>query len=83
MVSPPYNSAPPRPPPAKPPLRRWNNFDFFVVVLCLPMWGDSLGGGSVALLRLMRLARLAKLVKKIPQLQTIMMGLLGGFESIG
>ena len=62
---------------------KWNNFDFFVVVLCLPMWGDSLGGGSVALLRLMRLARLAKLVKKIPQLQIILMGLVGGMKSIG
>ena len=62
---------------------RWNIFDFTIVVLCLPMWGDTFGGGSVALLRLMRLMRVIKLVKKIPQLQMIVMGLIGGMKSIG
>ena len=61
---------------------RWNNFDFFIVVLCLPVWGDTFGGSSVALLRLMRLMRVMKLVKKIPQLQMIVMGLIGGMKSI-
>ena len=58
----------------------WNNFDFIVVVLCIPGVVD--GGGGVAVLRLMRLARLIKLVKKIPQLQMIVMGLIGGLKSI-
>ena len=40
---------------------KWNNFDFIIVVLCLPVWGDSFGGSSVALLRLMRLMRVMKL----------------------
>ena len=57
---------------------RWNNFDFTIVVMCLPVWGDMFGGSSVALLRLMRLMRVMKLVKKIPQLNMIVMGLLGG-----
>jgi hypothetical protein len=61
---------------------KWNNFDFIIVVLCLPVWGDSFGGSSVALLRLMRLMRVMKLVKKIPQLQMIVMGLIGGMQSI-
>ncbi len=61
---------------------KWNNFDFFIVVLCLPVWGDTFGGSSVALLRLMRLMRVMKLVKKIPQLQMIVMGLIGGMKSI-
>tara|TARA_B100000795_G_C22764938_1_gene425279 strand:+ start:167 stop:1621 length:1455 start_codon:yes stop_codon:yes gene_type:complete len=61
---------------------KWNNFDFVIVVLCLPIWGDSFGGSSVALLRLMRLMRVMKLVKKIPQLQMIVMGLIGGMQSI-
>ena len=58
----------------------WNNFDFWIVVLCLPIWEPVLGGdsGPVALLRLMRLARVAKIIKKIPQLQMIIMGLVGG-----
>jgi len=61
---------------------KWNNFDFVIVVLCLPVWGDTFGGSSVALLRLMRLMRVMKLVKKIPQLQMIVMGLIGGMQSI-
>ncbi|GMH84050.1 hypothetical protein TL16_g09799 [Triparma laevis f. inornata] len=59
---------------------RWNNFDFLVVMLCMP-FVDL--GNSIALLRLFRLMRLAKLVRKIPQLQMIIMGLVGGFSSIG
>ena len=61
---------------------KWNVFDFTIVVLCLPFWGDTFGGGSVALLRMMRLMRVMKLVKKIPQLQMIIMGLVGGMKSI-
>ena len=61
----------------------WNNFDFVVVVLCLPIWGDALGGGSVKLLRLMRLARIVKLLKRVPQLYIIVKGLIGGMKSIG
>lgn len=62
---------------------RWNNFDFWIVVLsCMP---SSLfpASGFIALLRLVRLARMFKLVKKVPQLQMIVMGLLGGVKSIG
>ncbi|GMI02942.1 hypothetical protein TrVE_jg10438 [Triparma verrucosa] len=59
---------------------RWNNFDFLIVMLCMP-FVDL--GNSIALLRLFRLMRLAKLVRKIPQLQMIIMGLVGGFSSIG
>eukprot|EP00943_MAST-04B_sp_MAST-4B-sp1_P004975 g4975.t1 len=61
---------------------KWNNFDFIIVVLSLPIPGMS-GGGAVKLLRLIRLARLAKLIKKIPALQMIIMGLVGGMVSIG
>jgi len=64
------------------PERMWNNFDFVIVVVCLPIWGDLFGGGSVAILRLMRLMRVMKIVKKVPQLQMIMMGLIAGMSSI-
>ena len=59
---------------------KWNNFDFFIVVLSLVPTGES--GGAVKLLRLVRLARLAKLIKKIPALQMIIMGLVGGMVQI-
>ena len=62
---------------------RWNNFDLVVVVLCMPGWGNTFGGNSPQLLRLVRLLRVMKLVKKIPQLQIIVMGLIGGLKSIG
>lgn len=65
------------------PERAWNTFDFVVVVACLDIWGDSLGGGSVKLLRLMRLARIVKLLKRVPQLYIIVKGLIGGMKSIG
>jgi len=62
---------------------KWNNFDFLVVFLCLPMWSAAFGGGnSIALLRLLRLARLVKLVRKVPQLQMIVQGLVAGLQSI-
>ena len=56
-----------------------------IVLLCYPMWGWMLGEGegAVALLRLMRLMRIAKLLKKVPQLNMIVMGLVGGLKSIG
>ncbi|CAK9092502.1 Sodium channel protein type 11 subunit alpha (Peripheral nerve sodium channel 5) (PN5) (Sensory neuron sodium channel 2) (Sodium channel protein type XI subunit alpha) (Voltage-gated sodium channel subunit alpha Nav1.9) (hNaN) [Durusdinium trenchii] len=57
----------------------WNNFDFLIVFLSLPIWD---WGNSVALLRLMRLLRIIKLVKKIPQLYMIVMGLIGGMKAI-
>ena len=60
---------------------RWNNFDFVIVVMCLPIWGDALGG-NVAVLRMLRLMRVMKLVKKVPQLYMIVMGLIGGIKSI-
>jgi voltage-gated sodium channel len=59
----------------------WNNFDFTIVMLCMPF--IPFEGGSVKLLRLLRLMRVVKLIKKIPQLQMIVMGLIGGFKSIG
>ena len=59
---------------------KWNNFDFWIVLLSLPVPG--MPEMDLALLRLVRLARLAKLVKKIPALQTIIMGLVGGLKSI-
>ncbi|GMH69779.1 hypothetical protein TL16_g05243 [Triparma laevis f. inornata] len=59
---------------------KWNNFDFAIVMACMPLVDL---GNSISLLRLFRLMRLAKLVKKIPQLQVIIMGLVGGFTSIG
>lgn len=61
---------------------RWNNFDFVIVVLCLPVWGDTFGGGNVALLRMLRLMRVMKIVRKVPQLHMIVMGLIGGIKSI-
>ena len=61
---------------------KWNNFDFVIVLLCLPGIKDIFGDGSVGLLRLFRLMRIMKLVKKIPQLQMIIMGLVGGLGSI-
>ena len=62
---------------------KWNNFDFIIVVLSLPLPGMGGQQGAVKLLRLVRLARLAKLIKKIPALQMIIMGLVGGMVSIG
>ncbi|CAM9453585.1 unnamed protein product, partial [Heterosigma akashiwo] len=61
---------------------RWNNFDFWIVFLCLGII-DTGSGSSLALLRLLRLMRVAKIVKKVPQLQMIVMGLVGGLSSIG
>jgi len=62
---------------------RWNNFDFWIVMLCLPIFNIGGSGNSVALLRLLRLMRVIKIVKKVPQLQMIVMGLIGGLSSIG
>lgn len=62
---------------------KWNLFDFIIIIVSLPVWGDTLGGGSTKLLRLMRLMRVMKLVRKVPQLQMIVMGLIGGLKSIG
>jgi len=56
---------------------RWNNFDFLVVLA-----STVLNNGNVTLLRLVRLLRLAKVFRKIPQLQMIIMGLVGGLKSI-
>ena len=61
---------------------KWNNFDFVIVVFCIPAaFGLDLPFPP-AVLRLFRLARLVKLVKKVPQLQMILMGLIGGLKSI-
>ena len=59
------------------PERSWNNFDFWLVLVCwLPV------GGNVAFLRLLRLMRLLKLVGKVKQLQVIVMGLIKGLSSV-
>ena len=51
---------------------KWNNFDFVIVVFCIPAaFGLDLPFPP-AVLRLFRLARLVKLVKKVPQLQMIL-----------
>ena len=59
---------------------KWNNFDFFIVLACIP--GLLSLGKQVVVLRLLRLMRLAKVFRKIPQLQMIVMGLVGGMKSI-
>ena len=59
---------------------RWNNFDFVIVLACVPGLFDL--GSQVVVLRLLRLMRLAKVFRKIPQLQMIVMGLVGGLKSI-
>ena len=59
---------------------KWNNFDFFIVLACVP--GLLNLGKQVVVLRLLRLMRLAKVFRKIPQLQMIVMGLVGGMKSI-
>eukprot|EP00939_MAST-03C_sp_MAST-3C-sp1_P002002 g2002.t1 len=60
----------------------WNNFDFAIIVLCLPIIPTG-SDSTVAVLRLFRLMRVMKLVGKIPQLQMIVMGLVSGMKSIG
>jgi len=59
---------------------RWNNFDFVIVLLCMPFF--PLGGGGVAFLRLLRLLRVTKLFKKVPQLQMLVGGMAQGLKSI-
>ena len=44
--------------------RTWNNFDFWVVVVCLP-WSDIIGGGDTGVVRILRLARLMRLMKLV------------------
>ena len=46
---------------------RWNNFDFFVVLLCMPFVAATLPSAfsGAAILRMMRLARLMKLIRKV------------------
>ena len=46
------------------------------------MPGDS-NSASITLLYLLRLMRLAKIVNKVPQLQIIIMGLVGGLSAAG
>jgi len=58
---------------------KWNHFDFIIVLFCMPFL-KSVTDGNAAVLRLMRLARLMKILKKVPQLQMIVMGLLGGLS---
>ena len=60
------------------PDRAWNNFDFVVVVACIP----GVAPMDVAILRLFRLARLIKILNKVPQLKMIVMGIIGGLKSI-
>ncbi len=62
------------------PKRGWNNFDFWLVLVCwIP---PSVLGGNVAFLRLLRLMRLLKIVRKIKQLQVIVLGLFRGLDSV-
>lgn len=60
------------------PERGWNNFDFWLVLIC---W-IPLPGVNVAFLRLLRLMRLLKLVGKVKQLKIIVTGLLNGLASV-
>lgn len=58
----------------------WNNFDFWLVIVCwLPR---STVGGNVSFLRLLRLLRLLKLVGKVKKLQVLVSGLIHGFKSV-
>lgn len=59
----------------------WNNFDFIIVMACMP-WPGMDAGSSVAFLRLLRLMRLLKLVRKVKKLQVIVMGLVKGLSSV-
>eukprot|EP00615_Pteridomonas_danica_P003987 CAMPEP_0114330520 /NCGR_PEP_ID=MMETSP0101-20121206/1809_1 /TAXON_ID=38822 ORGANISM="Pteridomonas danica, Strain PT" /NCGR_SAMPLE_ID=MMETSP0101 /ASSEMBLY_ACC=CAM_ASM_000211 /LENGTH=870 /DNA_ID=CAMNT_0001460565 /DNA_START=45 /DNA_END=2657 /DNA_ORIENTATION=- len=70
------------------PERKWNLFDFTIVMLSVPevaafIFGGSGGGGNLMILRLFRLARLLKLVGKIKKLQSIVMGLAAGIKAAG
>lgn len=65
----------------------WNTFDFFVIILSLPIIPqdeatEGNAGGLRILSRVARLVRLAKIIKRIPQLHVIIKGLLGGLTSI-
>ena len=60
---------------------KWNNFDFVIVVFCLP--GVPVSDYFPVAAALARLARIAKIIRKVPQLQMSVMGLLGGLSSIG
>jgi len=60
----------------------WNNFDFLIVVVCF-VPSAAFNPKEARLLRLFRLLRVAKIVRKIPQMQIIVMGLVGGLRSIG
>jgi len=59
----------------------WNNFDFAIVVICF-VPSAAFNPKDVRLVRLFRLLRVAKIVRKIPQMQIIVMGLVGGLRSI-
>jgi voltage-gated sodium channel len=58
----------------------WNWFDFAVVVLSAPV--DQADIGAIKTFRMVRLLRLFRLFGKVKQLQTIVMGLVGGLRSI-
>ena len=63
----------------------WNTFDFLILIFCVPGI-SSFKGKSASVLRLVvkifRLFRVAKLLRTIPALNVIIMGLVGGMESI-
>jgi hypothetical protein len=59
------------------PERIWNNFDFWIVILC---WVPI--KGQVSFVRLLRLLRLLKLVGKVKQLQIVVIGVIRGLTSV-
>jgi voltage-gated sodium channel len=64
---------------------RWNTFDFFIVLICMPHISDVFGNSSATIRlvsRLFRLFRVGKIIEQIPALQVIVTGLIGGLKSI-
>eukprot|EP00935_MAST-01C_sp_MAST-1C-sp1_P000434 g434.t1 len=55
----------------------WNNFDFIIVVSCMPFMPF---GNGAAVLRLLRLLRVLKLLRSNPQMRMIIAGLIEGLR---
>jgi hypothetical protein len=53
----------------------WNNFDFLIVLACMPFMPF---GSAAAAMRLLRLMRVLKLLSSNPQLRMILVGLVAG-----
>ena len=56
----------------------WNNFDFLIVLACMPFMPF---GSAAAAMRLLRLLRVLKLLSSNPQLRMILVGLGAGLQS--